>query len=171
MKCIKQFTNTKSQFKFSLLTGERRDGIVLLKWKDVKENYIGIPNWKLNRNHRAKREYTSYAPITQDLAELLLTFKIGDPEEYIIQPEKINRETLKRFITRSFSHFWKVSGIEKEATFKVLRKTYVTRMKEVFGELAKGIKHTNETTEKRHYDAEYERMTAFSKDRLYDFKE
>jgi integrase len=156
-------------YKMALLIGERRDGLVLLKWKDVKGNYIGLPNWKLNNRDNTDRYY-SYAPITRDLADLLVQFEIGEPEDYIILPEKKNRNTIKSLLTKSFTHFWSHTNNPKEVTFKNLRKTYATRMRELMGDKANKLKHTNEDTLLKHYIAEKELMEEYNVITLYDWK-
>lgn len=73
-----------------LYTGGRRDDIWLLKWEDKKENYLKIPNHKLN--NKAK-EVIDFRPlyITDELARVLLELG-GDGEGYIICPEISNRD-------------------------------------------------------------------------------
>lgn len=160
----------KTVYKFSLLVGERLDGIVLLKWKDVKENYIAIPNWKVNRSQNTD-VYYSYTPITSDLASLIVSLEMRDPEEYMILPDHKNRKYLKSFLTKSFSHFWNKTGSDKVVTFKNLRKTYITRMVELLGEKAKFIKHTNDKTAVKHYIPEKEILSDLRKVKMYDFND
>lgn len=138
-------------FLLALLTGERLDGVVLLQWKHIENNYIKIPNWKVNRIKNTEK-YISYTPITQDLAELLISLNIKDnPEGYLIAPEFENRTTLKKFVSKAFTHYKRVSGIKGDVSFKNLRKTYITRMWELLGEKASSIKHTNDKTALKHY--------------------
>ncbi len=60
----------KKVFILSLLTGERLDGIVLLKWSHIDGNFFKIPNFKVERIQKTEGKYYSYTPITADLAEL-----------------------------------------------------------------------------------------------------
>jgi len=154
-------------FKFSLLIGERLDGIVRLRWGDVHDNYIGIPNWKVNRLKNTT-VYGCYAPITKDLASLLIEFGVeNDSDDYIILPERVNRDTLKAQLTKSFTHFWRLTASKKNVTFKHLRKTYLTRMASLG---VTTLKHTNDETLRKHYLAEKELASKFRNVQLFDLK-
>ncbi len=155
-------------FKLAISIGERLDGLVNLKWKDVKENYIGIPNWKVNRTLNTD-VYYSYTPITKDLAELLTQLEMKKENDYLIVPDWSNRNTLKKFITKAFTHFWRKTEIDKQVSFRHLRKTYITRMVDLIGEKAKHIKHTNDKTVIKHYLAEKELLEDLRNVKLYDF--
>jgi integrase len=152
---------------FSLLTGERLDGIVLLQWKHVEGNFLKIPNWKVNRIQKADH-YFSYTPITADLAELLVEFDMTNPEDYIIVPEFKNRDNLKKFISKSFTHYWKVTGLKRKVTFKHLRKTYVTRMASLIGEKALYIQHGEDKTAIKHYLNKKEILDQTQNVKLYE---
>lgn len=155
----------KKVFIFALLTGERLDGIVLLKWSNVEGNFLKIPNWKVNRIQKSD-DYYSYTPITQDLAELLIEFKGG--EGYIIVPEQQNRRTLKKFISKAFTHYWRVSGIKRRVSFKNLRKTYVTRLTSLIGEQALFVKHNEDKTAVKHYLGKKELLEKTENIKLYE---
>ena len=152
-------------FILSLLTGERLDGIVLLEWSHVEGNFLKIPNWKVNRIKKTD-SYFSYTPITADLAELLLQF--NGSEGYIVVPEHRNRTTLKKFITKAFTHYWRVSGLKREVSFKNLRKTYVTRLTSLIGEQALFVKHSEDKTAIKHYLNQKELLEKTQNVRLYE---
>lgn len=160
----------KKVLVFALLTGERLDGIVLLQGKHIDGNFLRIPNWKVNRIQKADH-YFSYTPITADLAELLLEFDISNPEEYIIVPEIKNRDNLKKFISKAFTHYWKVTGLKRKVTFKHLRKTYVTRMASLIGEKALFIKHGEDKTAIKHYLNKKEILEQTQNVKLYEITE
>jgi integrase len=155
---------------FSLLTGERLDGIVLLQWKHIEGNFLRIPNWKVNRIQKAEH-YFSYTPITADLAELLIEFNMTGPEDFIIVPEIKNRENLKKFISRAFTHYWKVTGLKRKVSFKHLRKTYVTRMASLIGEKALFIKHGEDKTAIKHYLNKKEILDQTKNVKLYEISD
>ncbi len=94
----------KKVFALALFTGERLDGIVLLKWSHIDGNFFKIPNFKVERIQKTEGKYYSYA-ITADLAELLLQFDATDQDAYIVEPGMKNRYTLKKYITKAFTHF------------------------------------------------------------------
>ena len=160
----------KKVFIFSLLTGERLDGIVLLQWKHVEGNFLKIPNWKVNRIQKVDHYY-SYTPITADLAELLVKFNMTDPEDYIVVPERKSRKKLKEIISKAFSHYWRVTGLKRKVTFKNLRKTYVTRLASLIGEKALYVKHNQDKTAIKHYLNKKELLDKTRNVRLYEISE
>lgn len=157
----------KKVFVLALLTGERLDGIVLLKWSHIDGNFFKIPNFKVNRIKKVDN-YFSYTPITQDLADLLLQFEITDEEDYIVVPEMANRATLKKFVSKAFTHYWRVAGLKRKVSFKNLRKTYMTRLTAVIGSKAMFVKHNDDKTAIKHYLKKKELLEATKDVRLYD---
>lgn len=156
----------KKVFILSLLTGERLDGIVLLRWTHVEGNFLKIPNWKVNRIQKTDNYY-SYTPITSDLSELLVEFEMNDMEGYIVVPEQSGRASLKNFISKAFTHFWRLTGLKRKVSFKNLRKTYVTRLTEVIGEKAMFVKHNDDKTAIKHYLNKKELLDKTKNVRLY----
>lgn len=58
-------------------------------------------------------------------------------DRYLIgAEEKSSRSTLIDFVSKAFTHFWKLTGIEKNVQLKHLRKTYLTTLVEQFGDKA-----------------------------------
>lgn len=156
-------------FKLAVLTGERRGGLVQLKWKHKEENFIIIPNFKVNAKENTDI-YRSYAFITSDLAELLIKLNPGDQEEFILAPDMSNRNTLKYFLSNAFAHFWKLTDSPKKVSLNSLRKTYVTRMKVLLGDASKNMKHTNEETANNHYINDQEIMAKLDGQRMFNFE-
>lgn len=156
----------KKVFILSLLTGERLDGIVLLRWTHVEGNFLKIPNWKVNRIQKTDHYY-SYTPITSDLSELLVEFEMNDMEGYIVVPEQSGRASLKNFISKAFTHFWRLTGLKRKVTFKNLRKTYMTRLTDVIGEKAMFVKHNDDKTAIKHYLNKKELLDKTKNVRLY----
>jgi integrase len=158
----------KKVFVLALLTGERLESIVQLRWSHIEGNFFKIPNFKVNRIKK-EQSYYSYTPITIDLAQLLLEFdSTTDPEGYIVEPGMANRTTLKQFISKAFTHFWKVSGLKRKVSFKTLRKTYITRLTAVIGEKALFVKHNDDKTATKHYLKMQELLKQTKDTRLYD---
>jgi integrase len=158
----------KKAIGLSLLIGERLDGVVLLRWTHINGNFFKIPNFKVERIQKTDGKYYSYTPITADLAELLVQFDMTDQEGYIVEPSIQNRETLKRFISKAFTHFWKVTGNKRKVTFKNLRKTYETLLTSAIGEKAMYVKHNNDKTAIKHYLDKQKLLEAAKDVRLYD---
>src|ERR1041385_1297734 len=92
-----------------------------------KETFFKIPNFKVNRIQKVDKNY-SYTPITADLAELLFQFEMTGENDYIVVPEHESRYSLKKFVSKAFTHYWRVTGLKRDVSFKTLRKTYETRL-------------------------------------------
>lgn len=157
----------KKVFVLALLTGERLDGLVLLRWSHIEGNFFKIPNFKVNRIQKEDRYY-SYTPITADLAEALLQFDVTDQDGYIIEAGITNRNTLKKFISKAFTHYWRVTGLKRKVSFKNFRKTYVTRLTAAIGEKALFVKHNEDKTATKHYLSMQELLKDTKDARLYD---
>ena len=71
-----------------------------------------------------------HSPIIYELGLVLRRLgykKYKNTDRYIIAGDsKRKRETLKEDMSKSFTHYYKLLGNEKELSFKNLRKTYVT---------------------------------------------
>lgn len=131
----------KSAFRLGIETGERRDGIALMRWSDIdmKAMTITIINHKVS--NIMQKEVDRIIPITIGLEKVLMELgyeEKKDTDEYIIDPTRVNRKGIMEDISRGFTHFWKMTGIKKktEITFKRLRKTYATLMYMYFGDQA-----------------------------------
>lgn len=157
----------KKVFILSLLIGERLDGVVLLRWSHIDGDFFKIPNFKVNRIQKVDKYY-SYTPITADLAELLLRFEMTGEDAYIVAPEFENRYSLKKFVSKAFTHFWRVTGLKGNVSFKTLRKTYETRLTSVIGSKAMFVKHNSDKTAIKHYLDKKELLEAAKDVRLYD---
>lgn len=139
----------KDAIMIGLLTGERQDGIFYLEWSHVDGNYLKIPNFKVNRIYGMDEFH--YVPITYDLGMLLDRLKVRDTG-YILEPNRTNRETLKSVCSKAFTHFWRLTGIEKDITFRNLRKTYITKIRTILGDRTSVLNiHKNDDIQIKHY--------------------
>ena len=59
--------------------------------------------------------------------------------DYVVAPEIKGRKTVMNMLSRSFTHFWKLTGSEEEFTLKHLRKTYVTTIYSSVGDDASKV--------------------------------
>lgn len=129
----------KQAYRLAIETGERRDGLAFMRWSNInmKTSIIRILNHKLS--NMEKQEIIRKIPITKSLKKLLLEMgyeKFKATDQYLIAPEQANRKTIMDKISKSFNHFIQKAGIERELSFRHLRKTYATLMYKYFGESA-----------------------------------
>jgi integrase len=147
-------------FKLFLLTGGRREDVVELRWCDMlvtieSVRFFKIANKKVNRIRKTE-EYNKYVPINDDLFALLLDLGYEAKKktnDYILFPERtVKAKTIMDVLSKSFSHYVKESGVQKDVSLKNLRKTYITLMYRVMGK-SKGLltSHSGEKVLKDHY--------------------
>lgn len=155
----------ESAYKLALETGLRREEFMSIKFRDIiidkKGNplFIEIENFKVNRNKGisgTKSASMKHIPVTKGLKELLeaLNFKENKGKDlYLIGSEETSTlKTRMNVVSKSFSHYWKQTGIEKTAQLKHLRKTYLTSLVEHFGDKANLISsHSGMEVLKKHY--------------------
>jgi integrase len=147
-------------FKLFLLTGGRREDVVELRWNDIFITIEGIRFFKIaNRKVNKIRKtdgYNKYIPINEDLFDLLLElgYEIKkNTNDYILFPERtVKAKTIMDALSKSFSHYVKESGVEKNVSLKNLRKTYITWMYRVMGKNTGLLtSHSGEKILKDHY--------------------
>ena len=107
------------------------------------------------KNKRIKR-----IPVTPELLKLLdnecdLQNNTGK-DEYIIAPE-LSRTTVKNIITKGFTHYKRVVGVDNRKCFKYLRKAYISRHRVEYGDngLTSTISdYSNQSVVDKHYTAQ-----------------
>lgn len=147
-------------FKLFLLTGGRREDVVELRWCDMLVTIEGvkffkIANKKVNRIKKTE-EYNKYVPVNEDLFELLLEMGYEakkNTDDYILFPERnVKAKTIMDALSKSFSHYVKESGVQKDVSLKNLRKTYITWMHRAMGKNTGLLtSHSGEKILKDHY--------------------
>ncbi len=140
----------KNYLLLSVFVGARTEEIANLRWSNVQDNYIAFLNQKVNRGGKTKKVVREYIYIHSQLAQLLASMDQTDPEDYILVPEWENRKQLQTFVSKAFSHFIKVAGIDKEVTLYNLRHTFINTVYAVVGEKFLGTLNKKETAIK-HY--------------------
>lgn len=162
------FSFLKNAYLIALLTGLRREQLVNLNFKNIKENEQGIPeviisdNLKVNRimgieNSGNKRITTT--PVSPQLLQLLLgeldyNANKNSDRFLIAGDSQLKRKTIMTILSKSFSHYWNQLGddVPKEVSFTNLRKAFATSITLALGDNAKHITdHTNQEILNRHY--------------------
>lgn len=152
-------------FKLFLFTGGRREEVLSLRWSQLQDyedglRFFVVDNLKVNRTNKSKNTNRKIKKrmiaVNQDLMEVLL--KLGYEQkkhcsDYIIYPERTcSVKTLMDRISKSFTHYKQVAGIESEISLKNLRKTYITWLRVVM-EKQTGLltSHASDEILERHY--------------------
>lgn len=145
--------------ELGLYTGRRREEILRMKWKDVSDDLLRVPDYKVIRQKGLTDERDwiyRVVPITKELRTVLsrLSQEGSDPDEYILAPdETMDRDSLRVFMSKSFAHYYAQLGYEKRLKFGCLRKTYITGLAAAIGmENAQAISgHSKTQVMKKHY--------------------
>jgi integrase len=155
----------KDAVEFGLLTGRRNEEIVQMKWNNIHEDergnllYIQAIDFKVSRQKglEGNNQKPIYVPITDELKDLL--FRMGyeiykESDKYILAPEEsMQRDTISKFMTHSFPHYYKLLGTDRNLSYKCLRKTYISRLSAFMGiDNARLItKHSGTQVMEEHY--------------------
>jgi hypothetical protein len=132
----------------------------VLKWADIVEKngqapYLKVKNDKVNKIEDLEEpDEWIYLPIPISRGCIELLKKLGiekykGSNEYILAPEKINRNAIKDILTRSFTHFYNLVNPEGNLKFHHLRKTNLT-YKSVMDRY--NTTHSNERVLVEHYE-------------------
>lgn len=155
----------KDAVELGLLTGRRTEEIAQMRWNNIFADeqgnllYIKATDFKVSRQKGLEIDNPKliYVPVSEELKDLL--FRIGyekyrNNDKYILAPEeKMKRETINKFITHSFPHYYKQLGTERDLSFKCLRKTYISNLTSYLGiDNARLItKHSGTQVMENHY--------------------
>lgn len=135
----------KHAYKLFLLTGCRREELVVLKWSDIYAfdetvKFLYIDNIKVQRIKNRKNVLRPI-PITEQLMELLIEMGYNEkymPKGYILCPKRdMSVPSMMDFLSKSFTHYWKSTKNSKECSLKNLRKTHFTWVNKVMGDETK----------------------------------
>ncbi len=155
----------KDAFKLALFTGRRREEIINFMWRDIIKDKSGTPilissaDRKVNNiQHRTEegQKKINYIPITAELYQLLLDLgyeKFKGSDQYILAPQ-VNMQRNKSMadaISRSFSHFFKLSNPARKLKFKSIRKAYLTSMQVRTGDAKIVSGHSGNAVLEKHY--------------------
>lgn len=132
---------TKDGIELAAYTGMRLEEVTSLKYSDIAvdskgelECLIGT-DLKFERAHNwdnTKATKTVYIPISNELEDLLnrLNYKekLGIDKYLITEVENINRKTLAKQLSHSFTFYRKKAGLSDDFSIKHLRKTFLTKL-------------------------------------------
>lgn len=156
----------KQAYKLFLLTGCRREELVDLKWNNIHSfdesvKFLYIDNIKVQRIKNRKNVLRPI-PITSQLMDLLVEMGYNEKymtvdyaDDFILCPKrKMDLQSFMDFLSKSFTHYWKSTGIKKDYSLKNLRKTYFTWVNRVMGDDTKIVSShsTNDVLKKFYLD-------------------
>ena len=127
-----------SALKLTYLTGRRREDVLESKFSDIIEDEEGMPiilnmgNTKIERSKGIQR-FPDPVPIFPQFRDFLLEIGYNEfkgTDRYIIGHDcGMERETMKNFMSKAFSHFYNQLNTGKQISQKSIRKASLTRMK------------------------------------------
>ena len=154
----------KIAYRIALETGLRTEEFILIKFSDIIEKdgvpmFVEAENIKVNKAKGivdSKQKQIKIIPITDNFREILKELNYEgnkNTNDYLIaQKSNVSRKTIKDKVSKSFTHFWNMTGVNKKLQLKNLRKTYLTSLANHFGEKATLISdHAIFSVLKNHY--------------------
>lgn len=175
----KYFPWLSDAMDFAALTGRRREEFMLGKFSDIRlvdgkllGGYILLLDGKYSRQNKHKVGFQSRytkAPIFPELYDFLMEMgyeEHKDSDRFIVAGDEVKkRVTLANDLTNSFGFYRDKVGLNKDVQLKGLRKGYVTRMRNEFGDNANFFTgHKSSRVDKKHYyDAKeiFEKVVGF----------
>jgi len=131
--------------RLGLFSGRRLEELVMAKYGDCsadeKNNLLSLSviDFKVSRRQNRLEDDPKRikVPITKQLNELLTPgyekYK-GKPNTFILDPEeRLERKTLRSFISHSFTLNWRKLKINKKISFKTLRATHISYLADFLG--------------------------------------
>ncbi len=133
--------------KIGLMSGRRAEEILRSKFSDIETDENGemvnlsVIDYKVSRQQNRLEDNPKRinVPLTEELKQVLRELnyeELKDSEEYIIgNSEAMDRQTMKVFLGRAFSHYWEKTDYAKtkKASYKILRKTFLSSLASSIG--------------------------------------
>jgi len=163
---IKYFEWLADALTFNALTGRRREEFMNVKFSDITlingqllGGYIRMIDFKYSRQNSHKigfKDRYTKAPIYPELHDFLMKMgyeKHKGTDRYIIGGSEIKqRNTMANNLTNGFSFYRQKAGLTKDVQLNGLRKKYITRMRNEFGDNANFFTgHKDSRIDKKHY--------------------
>lgn len=150
----------KDAVELGLYTGRRREEILRMKWKDVTDDAILVPDYKVIRQKGLLSNEADWiyriVPLTRELSLALDSLRENrvSPDQYILAPdETMDRDSMRSLMSKSFAHYYAQLDYQKRLKFGCLRKTYISGLAAAIGlENAQAISgHSKTDVMKKHY--------------------
>jgi integrase len=163
---IRYFNWLTDALTFNALTGRRREEFMNAKFSDIVlingqllGGYIKMTDYKFSRqtSHKiAFKNRITKAPIYPELCAFLMEMgyeKYKNSDRYIIGGDETKqRNTMANNLTNGFAFYRKKAGLSNEVELNGLRKKYITRMRNEFGDNSNFFTgHKSSRTDKKHY--------------------
>jgi integrase len=150
----------KDAYRLFLYTGCRREELVRLRWSDIFETdenvkLLMVENLKVQRIKK-RQSVIKPVPITSELMNLLMEMGYKEKyttNEYILHPDRdLGLQSLMDLLSKSFTHYWKSTGVNRSHSLRTLRKTYLTWVNKVMGNETKILSsHSTDEVLKKYY--------------------
>ena len=151
----------KNFIKLKAYTGLRNEEVASLKWNMIKfeDNiplYVESPNLKVNRqknNFNTNEFEYVYIPVGEELFDVLNDLDLNRnkySDKYITEPNSIDRKTIAKQASRSFTFYWLKLNNNEKRSLKDLRKTYATSER-IYNNSNLTTLHSNVSTTEKHY--------------------
>lgn len=168
-----------TSFKLGLYTCLRLDELVHMKFSDIVEVDDHLVLESINqkaskliadkRNIRIKR-----LPVIPELLKVLneeCDFEHNkNTDKFIIGCNEKTRSNVYSIISKGFTHFKRVAGIDDSKCFKELRKTYISRIQDQYGDIALTFiisDHSSKEMARKHYLAQINAVKKCSNLRIF----
>lgn len=151
---------------FNALSGRRREEFMIAKFSDIVlvdgqllGGYIKMIDYKYSRQNSHKVAFQNRitkAPIYPELYDFLMNMgyeKHKNTDRYIIAGDETKqRDTMANNLTNGFAYYRKKAGLSSGVQLNGLRKKYITRMRNEFGDNANFFTgHKSSRVDMKHY--------------------
>jgi integrase len=134
--------------KIGVMSGRRAEEILRSKFSDIERDENGemltlsVIDYKVSRQQNRLNDNPKRitVPLTEEIKKVLIDElnyeKLKDSQDYIIgNNEMMDRNTMKVFLGRSFTHYWEKTEYSKtkKASYKILRKTFLSSLASSIG--------------------------------------
>lgn len=163
---IRHFDWLPDALTFNALTGRRREEFMNAKFSDIVlidgqllGGYIKMIDYKYSRQNSHKIAFQNRitkAPIYPELYDFLMKMgyeKHKHTDRYIIAGDETKqRDTMANNLTNGFAFYRKKAGLSSDVQLNGLRKKYITRMRNEFGDNANFFTgHKSSRVDMKHY--------------------